>query len=113
MKKGKNIKTYTANQIDEAISRGEDQTDWAKVDAMTDAKLEQLIAEDPNESGFDPDWTKAKLVIPQAKQQISIRLDMDVLDWFKQQGKGYQRKIQAVLRAYMEANKQQSNHPDS
>jgi uncharacterized protein (DUF4415 family) len=35
---------------------------------------------------------------------VSLRLDSDVLDWFKQQGKGYQTRINAVLRAYMEAH---------
>ena len=108
MTKGEHTKTYTAKQIDKAIARGKDQTDWTKVDAMTDEKLEQLIAEDPDEAEADPDWTKARLVLPQRKQQISIRVDADVLHWFKQYGKGYQRKMQAVLRTYMEAHKHDS-----
>lgn len=105
MTKGINTNKYAADKIDEPFARGDDQANWGETEAMTDGKSGRLIAEDPDELGFDPDWTKAKLVIPRAKQKISIRLDADVLDWYRQQGKGYQRKIQVVLRAYMEANK--------
>ena len=43
------------------------------------------------------------IVLPQPKASVSIRLDQEVLDWFKAQGKGYQTRINALLRAYMEA----------
>lgn len=39
------------------------------------------------------------------KQQLTIRVDGDVLDWYKQQGQGYQTKINSLLRAYMDAHK--------
>lgn len=47
-------------------------------------------------------WEKAKLVKPLTKQAISLRVDRDVLDWFKSQGKGYQSLMNAVLRSYVE-----------
>jgi len=47
----------------------------------------------------------AHLRLPQGKQLVSLRIDRDVLDWFKRQGKGYQSKINAVLRAYVHAQK--------
>ncbi len=47
-------------------------------------------------------WEKAKLVKPLTKQAISLRVDSDVLDWFKSQGKGYQSLMNAVLRSYVE-----------
>lgn len=47
-------------------------------------------------------WEKAKLVQPMTKQAISLRVDSDVLDWFKSQGKGYQSLMNAVLRSYVE-----------
>ncbi|MEG4148367.1 BrnA antitoxin family protein [Microcoleus sp. Pol12B5] len=47
-------------------------------------------------------WVKAKLVTPLTKQAISLRVDSDVLDWFKSQGKGYQSLMNAVLRSYVE-----------
>jgi uncharacterized protein (DUF4415 family) len=47
-------------------------------------------------------WEKAKLVTPLTKQAISLKVDSDVLDWFKNQGKGYQSLMNAVLRSYVE-----------
>jgi uncharacterized protein (DUF4415 family) len=47
-------------------------------------------------------WANAKMIKPVTKQSISIRLDSDVLDWFKSQGKGYQTFINSVLRTYVE-----------
>ncbi|MCP2729833.1 BrnA antitoxin family protein [Limnofasciculus baicalensis] len=47
-------------------------------------------------------WEKAKLVKPLTKQAISLRVDSDILDWFKSQGKGYQSLMNAVLRSYVE-----------
>jgi uncharacterized protein (DUF4415 family) len=46
-------------------------------------------------------WENAKMVTPSAKKAVSIRLDSDVLDWFKDQGKGYQSIINNVLRTYV------------
>ena len=50
----------------------------------------------------DIDWSDALLMIPARKKAISIRVDEDVLDFFKSQGDGYQRRINAVLRSYMQ-----------
>ena len=50
-------------------------------------------------------WAKAELRPPKSKSAISIRLDADILEWFKSQGKGYQSRINAVLRAYYEAQR--------
>ncbi len=49
-------------------------------------------------------FRNAQVHLPVGKQLISLRLDRDVLDWFKQQGKGYQTKINAILRAYIRAH---------
>jgi uncharacterized protein (DUF4415 family) len=49
-------------------------------------------------------FERAVIVLPKPKASISIRLDQEVLDWFKAQGKGYQTRINALLRAYMEAH---------
>jgi uncharacterized protein (DUF4415 family) len=60
--------------------------------------------DDPDLHGLDAiDWSKAELVMPGAKTAISIRLDADVLAFFKQGGAGYQSRINAVLRSYMNA----------
>jgi uncharacterized protein (DUF4415 family) len=47
-------------------------------------------------------WKEAKIVKPKTKKSVSLRLDNDVLDWFKAQGKGYQSLINSVLRSYVE-----------
>jgi uncharacterized protein (DUF4415 family) len=82
------------------IRRG--KTDWAAVDALTDQEIAEAVRKDPDAVPLDVDWSKAELVIPTKKQAISIRVDQDVLDFFKQQGTGYQRRMNAVLRSYMQ-----------
>ena len=81
--------------------RRKGKTDWARIDALTDEEIEALIKDDPDWSD-DWNWGEAVLVIPPKKKAISIRLDEDVLDYFKKEGAGYQRRINAVLRFYMQ-----------
>jgi uncharacterized protein (DUF4415 family) len=78
----------------EDIRKLEDKTDWDRLRAEGDYV---------GEAEFEVDWARAELVIPETKRMISLRLDADVLDFFKAQGKGYQTRINAVLRAWMEA----------
>ncbi|MGD9540789.1 BrnA antitoxin family protein [Methylocystis sp.] len=69
---------------------------------MTDAEIDAAIASDPDWAAFEPiDWSKAEVVVPPKKQAISIRLDQDLVDFFKAEGPGYQRRINAVLRSYV------------
>ena len=77
------------------------KTDWAAVDALTDEEIEEAVRNDPDAVPLDFDWSEAVLVIPPKKKAISIRVDEDVLDYFKKEGAGYQRRINAVLRSYM------------
>lgn len=73
---------------------------------MGDAEKDAVIASDPDWAEFEPiDWSKAELVVPSKKQAISIRLDQDLIDFFKSEGPGYQRRINAVLRSYMQERK--------
>jgi len=100
-----NIVSYSIDQIRERIARGESKSDWARVDAMTDAEIEAQMRDDPDWKDFiDIDWSKAVAVYPQPKNAVSIRLDSDVLDFFKSTGKGYQTRINAVLRHFMQEN---------
>lgn len=83
--------------------RRKGKTDWAKFDALTDADIEAAIADDPDWAEFkDVDWSTAVVVMPAKKKAISIRVDEDVLDFFKREGEGYQRRMNAVLRTYMQ-----------
>lgn len=52
-------------------------------------------------------WKNAKLVMPDSKVPVSLRLDQKVLDWFKKEGKGYQSRINAVLASYVRIQKSQ------
>ncbi|OAN72197.1 hypothetical protein A8B83_10820 [Rhodobacteraceae bacterium EhC02] len=87
-----NIKRYSL----EEIRRMKSETNWERL-------REQGDTADPQE--FEVDWSTARLVEPEIKQAISLRLDRDVLDYFRASGKGYQTRMNAVLRAYMEARK--------
>jgi uncharacterized protein (DUF4415 family) len=82
--------------------RRKGKTDWARFDKLTDEDIAKAVANDPDAAPIDIDWSDAVLVIPARKKAISIRVDEDVLDFFKKEGEGYQRRINAVLRSYMQ-----------
>ena len=75
--------------------------------APNDRSIRRAVASDPDAAPIlDATWfRRAKLVLPEPKQAVSIRLDRDVMEWFRQQGAGYQTRINAVLRAYVEAHR--------
>lgn len=50
-------------------------------------------------------WANAKVGIPQTKKAVSLRIDDDILQWFKSTGKGYQTRMNLVLRSYMQSQK--------
>jgi uncharacterized protein (DUF4415 family) len=81
------------------------QTDYARLDAMTDEDIARAVADDPDAAPLDIDWDRASLVIPAtAKDIITLRLDHDVLEWLRSTGKGYQTRINQVLRAWYQAS---------
>src|SRR5580700_1296487 len=84
----------------EEARRLPDLTDYARLDAMTDEDIAKAVAEDPDAALLDIDWTKARLVLPPGKDNITLRVDRDVLEWFRSTGKGFHTRINAVLRAY-------------
>ena len=82
------------------------KTDRRRVDAMSEAELAAAAAADPDTlPTYAAFWKTAKLVMPERKVPVSLRLDRDVVDWFKSHGRGYQSRINAVLRSYMNAGK--------
>jgi uncharacterized protein (DUF4415 family) len=80
-----------------------DKTDWARVDSLTDQDIQQAVKDDPDAAPIlDDEWFRhARLVMPERKLLISLRLDREVVDWFKRQGARYQTRINAVLKAFM------------
>jgi uncharacterized protein (DUF4415 family) len=97
---------YTAKQVKNKIARGGDRTNWAKVNATTGARLEALIRADVDDVHGEPDWAQSVMGIPAPKDHINIRIDHDVLEWFKKNGKGYQTLMNNVLRAFVQTRRQ-------
>lgn len=98
------IVRYTAGEVAAMRQRGEDQTDWARVDALSNQDVEAAI--DREDEGAI-DWSTVQVGLPGPKQQLTVRFDQDVVEWFKAQGAGYQTRMNAVLRSFMEARKKQ------
>lgn len=89
---------------DGRLKRLKGRTDWSRVDALTDDQLDQAVRSDPDwDELADIDWSKIEVAHAARKHPISIRLDEDVLSFFKREGAGYQKRINAVLRSYMTA----------
>jgi len=92
-------KKITKMQLGEGLDKS--KTDWKRLDAMTDDDIDYSDIPELDEAFFK----NAEVVMPPEKKHLSIRLDADVLEWMKAQGKGYQSRINAVLRAYYEAHR--------
>jgi uncharacterized protein (DUF4415 family) len=97
-----NRERITRVSSDEA-RRLKGETDYARLDAMTDDDIAKAVADDPDAPPLDVDWDKASIVIPPGKDIITLRLDRDILEWLRAQGKGYQTLINQVLRAFYDA----------
>ncbi len=93
--------THIIEHPDGRLERRASKTDWARVDALTDKEIETAVQGDPDAVPLDFDWSEAVLVEPLKKKAISIRVDEDVLDFFRREGAGYQRRINEVLRFYV------------
>ncbi|OGT34192.1 MAG: hypothetical protein A3C44_03060 [Gammaproteobacteria bacterium RIFCSPHIGHO2_02_FULL_39_13] len=76
------------------------KTDFAKIDALSDREIDYSDIPELN----DTFWTKAT-VIDHLKKPISLRVDIDVLTWFKHQDGRYQKLMNYVLRQYMNAHR--------
>ena len=80
-------------------SRG--RADLRLLKGMTDAEIRRSAPEELPELP-DDFWDSAVSVIPAGKVPISLRVDSDVLEWFREEGPKYQSRMNAVLRSYME-----------
>ena len=99
----KGIRRFTEAELEERRARGESRTDLASPCPGEDGGRARARYSDPDFSDVPEDWYKrAEAVIPTPKKLLSLRLDSDVVDWFRQQGPGYQTRINAVLRAFVQ-----------
>jgi uncharacterized protein (DUF4415 family) len=86
-------------------------TDWNKLRRMSAAKIRAGIEVDPDAHPTDAAfWQGAKVVLPRRKAVVTMRLDADLLAWFRQHH-GYQTRINAILRTYMKAHKGDASAP--
>ena len=80
------------------------RTDWNRLRSLSDAEIHRAACADRDAQPTTPEfWMNARVVMPRPKQTITIRLDADLLTWLRKQ-KGYQTRINAVLRCYMRAS---------
>ena len=82
------------------MSKKSIKRDLKRIDAQGDQDIDYSDIPELDEDFFK----KARVVVPPGKKQLTLRLDADVLAWMKAQGKGYQSRINAILRAYYEAH---------
>lgn len=79
--------------------------DWDRFAAMTDDDIQRGIEGDPDARNTDAAfWRNARIVPPLRKRPVTLRLDADLLSWFRMK-RGYQTEINAILRAYMAAHR--------
>jgi uncharacterized protein (DUF4415 family) len=100
--KRQHIRRASAEQIEAMRARGESRSDWQAAEAMAPADIERLA--DEEDGALPAGWESTVDVgLPERREPIHIRLDPEVLRWFKAHGPGYQTRINAVLRAFVQA----------
>lgn len=88
-----------------AATSKKSRTDWARVDALQDEAIDLSDTPEVSPQMFAHAILRQGLKPVPRKAQLTLRVDSDVLEWFRKQGQGYQTKINALLRAYMDAHK--------
>ena len=110
MAKKERIVTASFEELQARLAQGEDRTDWAKVKAMSQEEVERLA--DEEEGPLPEGWEKTIIMgfpfhkekfDPElfGKEAIKLRIDKDVLNWFRESGRGYQTRMNNVLRAFV------------
>ena len=109
MKSGsaKKVTRLSLNEIKAAASR----TDWPRLKAMSEKDITEAAAGDADALPMDDPFLEAARRLPpsallkEGKRQITLRLDAEVLDWFRSFGAGYQSRMNAVLKAYVQTHR--------
>jgi uncharacterized protein (DUF4415 family) len=89
------------------VSKKSIKSDLKRIDALKDEDIDYSDIPERDESFFQ----KTTVTLPPGKKQLTVRVDEDVLAWLKEQGKGYQTRINAILRAYYEAHRDNAPKP--
>jgi uncharacterized protein (DUF4415 family) len=96
-RKKENIVQHSAAELQAMQAAGRIQTDWRAA-----AQKPVPDGSDPDDAMEHVDWATTELPMPKRKEHTNLRIDSDVMAFFRGQGKGYQTRINAVLRSYVE-----------
>jgi uncharacterized protein (DUF4415 family) len=108
MTKKEHIVRHTAEELAALRARGASRSNWTKSATMTKKQIEKSVADDPDESEMTVDWDNATVELPAPKAVLNMRIDRDVLNYFRKTGRGYQTRINAVLRAFVDRQQHRS-----
>jgi uncharacterized protein (DUF4415 family) len=102
MAKKEHIVRASAEDIQAMRDRGESRSDWQAAERLSQAEVDRLAEEDdgPLPDGWE---STVEIGVPEPATPVHIRLDPRVLRWFKAHGPGYQTRINAVLRSFVQA----------
>ena len=104
MQKDGHLTRASATEVKQMLKSGGDRTDWQAVRSMSQQEVERLA--DEEDGTLADDWESSVIIgLPRRKQAVHIRLDVDILDWFRSQGPGYQTRINAVLRSFVDSRR--------
>lgn len=88
-----------------SVTSKKSRTDWRRVDALKDEDIDFSDIPQITPESFARGVIRRGLKPAPRKEHLTLRVDGDVLRWYKKQGRGYQTRINQLLRAYMEAHK--------
>ncbi|WP_158811979.1 BrnA antitoxin family protein [Beijerinckia sp. L45] len=97
--------TLLVRQDDGSYLPVKSETDEAALARLTDVEIETMAATDPDHPALDDAFWAGIDARPATKEAISIKLDEDILSYFRLQGRGYQTRINAVLRRYVDSRR--------
>ncbi len=101
--KESNIIRLSREEIESQLRQGLDDTDWRRIEEMTEDEIERLALEENAELGIPDDWYRDAIpVIPGEKESVTLILDRGVVDYFKEKGDSYKSMMNAVLRDYVQ-----------
>ena len=109
MRKKGNIVSYSDDELAAMRAGGGDKTDWQVVKAKSEDQLAADVASDPEWRDVPADWVSRAQAATglmqrpkENKRQVTMRFDADVLEFFRRSGRGWQARMNAVLRSFIE-----------
>ena len=104
--KKEHTERFTADELRRRRGQEDTGTDWEALDVMADEDIDTTDIPELD-ARF---WQRAEVRMPTGKERITLRVDADVVAWFRSQGKGYQTRMNAVLRSFMQARQSKLQH---